>query len=231
MLARGSIPVVIALGLLGISTLAVAGEKPNPPGKLPTRERCERLVEQLVNPGKAPFRSDDVPRLPKGITTSDLYRSQAKIAEAYNDLSDNIEAALPVLMKHIDDNRFSYVFESGSGNYTKATVGDACNAIVWNHVEPYAPLVTVMDEARRQYPSFVEECGGLKLWWKGRSGRSLAELQVEGIEWALHRKRPDYFESEREWVEAKRKLEKMAREVRASNKSVHVDHHVQFFSK
>jgi len=58
----------------------------------------------------------------------------------------------------------------------------------------------------------------------------LADLQLEGIEWALRQPKPDYF-SRREWATAKKSLKRLAGQIRESKKPIRVEHKVQFFSK
>jgi hypothetical protein len=225
---------VLALGALAtFAAPASAGEKPDPPKKGLTAAQCERLVEQLANQAGAPFRQPYVMELPEGVTNGTLRERQQKIAAAYNKLSDNFESALPVLVQHVNDRRFSYVYEDGvSGVYEKATVGDACRRIVEAHVEVYHEHVRGFDETERARSLwFLEDRGGVKKWWKGRQGNSLAELQREGIEWVLRQKRPGHFRTEEEWAAAKKALEKMAADVRDSGKPIRVKHTVLFFSK
>jgi hypothetical protein len=97
-------------------------------------------------------------------------------------------------------------------------------------VEVYRPKVTtVSGEIPRCALWFIDNaCGGVKKWWKGRKGKPLAELQLEGIEWALRQKRPENFDSEKQWAQAKEALRKMARDIRASKKPIKVEHGFSF---
>src|SRR5262245_54811468 len=99
--------------LLGLLVLVVAGRADEAGDKKArlTPEECERLVKQLVNPGKPPFAEPYVHKLPKGLSESILYEKQKRIAAAYDKLSANIEDALPIIAKHVNDERFSYVHE------------------------------------------------------------------------------------------------------------------------
>ena len=156
-------------------------------------------------------------------------RSQPRTDE----LSDNIELSLPILMNHIKDKRFSYVYEEGiSGVYETANVGTACRRIVEEHVEVYRGLVTKTDEEGRSKSLwFIEDgCGGIEKWWKSRKGRTLAELQREGIEWALKQRKPDHFTA-REWAAAKKDLKAKSAQIRDARNAIRVEHKVQFFSK
>src|SRR5262249_349738 len=158
-----------------------------------------------------------------------------KIKVAYDKLSANIEVGLPILTKHVDDDRFSYVYEDvgTSGAFVKASVGVACSRIIEAHVEAYCRHVTRTDFAAiPRCPSFIhDECGGIDKWWKPRKKKTLAELQLEGIEWVLRQRKPRLFKSEREWTRAKESLKAMAKEIRNSGKPIKVKHEVQFFGK
>jgi hypothetical protein len=198
-----------------------------------TAAECERLVKQLISPYKPPFTKTYVHELPKGLEEDVLYERQKKIEAAYNKLSKNIEVALPILAKHLDDDRFSYVYEVGpSAVYQTMSVGGACARIIYAHVEVYQEHVTTWDGEKRHSLWFIfDHCGGIDKWWKRRKGKTLAELQLEGIEWALRQKKPKHFESDKEWAKAKKSLEKMAKEIRASKKPIKLKHEVEFFSK
>ena len=233
MLARATMRLIAILGLLAFAASVGAGEKHASPTKRLTAAQCERLVKRLVNPGQPPFTEDYVLHLPNGVSESSLWENQKPIAAAYDELSANIEVSLPVLMAHAADKRFSYVYEDGiSGVYECATVGGACIGIIVAHVEVYHTAVRKYDaDGRSKSLWFIsDECGGVEKWWKDRRGRSLADLQLEGIEWAMRQPKPDYF-SKREWVTAKKSLKSLAGQIRDSAKPIRVEHKVQFFSK
>jgi hypothetical protein len=222
--------VVLVLTLLG--AMAAAGGEGSDQESL-TLADCERVVEQLANPGKPPFTEVYVLDLPKGVRESDLRRQQQTIAEAYNALSANIEVAFPVLAAHIADKRFSYVYEDGvSGVYECETVGGACRRIIDEHVAFYEELVAKRDDDGRAKSVWFayDKAGGMEKWLKDRQGRSLAELQLEAVEWAVAQPQHDFF-SPAEWEAAKKSLHQAAKQLRDTKKPIHVEHRVQFFSK
>jgi hypothetical protein len=227
-----TIQLVTTLGFLSFATSGCAGEKPTSPTKRLTAAQCERLVKRLVNPGQPPFTEeyvliDDY----KGPSESSLRKKQKPIAAAYDELSANIEVSLPVLVTHAADKRFSYVYEVGiSGVYRCATVGTACRQIITAHVDVYHQAVRKYDADGRSKSLWFGEGQTLSAWWKDRKGRSLADLQLEGIEWALRQPKPNYF-SKREWATAKKSLKRLAGQIRESKKPIRVEHKVQFFSK
>ncbi len=119
---------ILTLGILAAVALnAEGGEKTAAKPKRLRAADCEKLVEQLANPNKPPFEKLYVLDLPEGSSEAELLKSFQKIGEAYDTLSANCEVALPALMKHIDDRRYSFVQEQpGSGVFRKKTVGEAC---------------------------------------------------------------------------------------------------------
>jgi hypothetical protein len=220
---------LITLGILAVIALSTdAGERPHSTKKRITAAECERLVTQLINPNKPPFKGDYY-TFPEKLDLRKIAKQQEKICGAYDSLSDNIEASLPILVEHVGDDRFSYVYEDvgTSGVITKASVGEACRQIIEAHVEVYRQEVTRTDFASiPRCPSFIGACGGVKKWWKSWKEKTLAELQVEGIEWARQLNKPRLFESEEEWTKAKKSLGKMAADIRASNKPIKVEDHL-----
>lgn len=217
-----------------LSASAVAGDQVRDKPKPLTAQECERLVQQLANPKPQPFAKSYVLRLPPGVSTAELARTQAPIAAAYDQLSANIETSLPVLMAHLDDERFSFVRQDGiSGVYMCTTVGGACSVIVDEHVMIYSAPVTKADsDGRRKslWYLYDEFDGDLAKWWKGREKKTLAELQLEPIDWALKQPQPKYF-SAKEWKDAQAKLEQMAKQIRSTNRPIEVVHQVSFFGK
>jgi len=219
--------------LLGLLVLVVPGrgdEAADKQARL-TPDECERLVEQFVNPGKPPFTGKGKPILPEGVSKSTIYERQKNVGPAYDKLSTNIEVALPILAKHVNDERFSYVYvQPSSGVYKTESVGGACSSIIHAHVEVHQQYTRKSrdDEGRSDSFSFIDAgCGGTNKWWKTRKHKTLAELQLEGIEWVLRQEKPEYFKSDEDWTRAKTALEKMAKEIRDSRKPIKVKHELR----
>jgi hypothetical protein len=220
--------------LVALASLAAAPfVTPTTKGKPRTEKQCEELVKQLVNPDKPPFSERSVLKL-SGVTEKDLRKKQEKIRRAYNELNANVEAALPVLIKYIDDERFSYVYEDGwSGAYVKQSVGGACREILFGRVELYHQHTTSWSGPPfSSLESFIyKERGGLEKWWQKRKGKPLADLQLEALEWAIRQPQPKHFKSKEKWDKAVKELEEMAREIRTSKKPYAVKNELWFFGK
>jgi hypothetical protein len=226
----------LSLGALAVlaafAALVRAGEHAGPATSHLAASECDQLVKELVYPGKPPFKGAYV--FPEKLDLRTVRAKQKRVKAAYDRLSDNIDVALPVLVEHADDNRLSYVFEDvgTSGVITKASVGWACCEIVEAHVEVYRRHLTRLDFASSpRSPSFIAACGGIRRWWKARKGKPLAELQLETAEWASRQGRPKLFESDEEWEETRRAVQKMAADIRVSGRPILVEHHVDFFGK
>src|SRR5262249_39738341 len=170
---------LVALGVLAAS--GGAGDKDKPKKPLTARQ-CEDLVKQLVNPDKPPFKERYVLNLTKE-DLDNIREKQAKIAEAYEALSASIETALPVLVKNVGDERFSYVCEESNGAFVKRTVGGACYDIIAARVEVYHRHVRRDDgnSPPRSLHFIGDECGGVEKWWGEREGKALAELPLEAL--------------------------------------------------
>jgi hypothetical protein len=212
-----------------IAPLATAAEPGDGPGetKRPvTRAECEQLVARLVYPHKPPFAGHDTLKPPANMDREAL----AKIKAAYDTLSDNFEVSLPVLVKHADDERFSYVYEDAGTScaFVKGDVGWACCRIIEAHVEVYREHLEYEDPSHiLRCPSFIgDKWAEVRRWSKGRQGKALAELQLEAIAWALRQEKPRYFGSKAEWARALKAVKEMAKRIRASGEPIAVEHHL-----
>jgi hypothetical protein len=204
-----------------------AGENHGLPKQLLRPAECERLVAQLVNPNKPPFLP--VPHDPDYHLPDYDFRTQAKVKDAFDKLSDNIEAALPILMKHIDDQEFAYIYEDPSGGYVRFNVGHACRRIVQAHVEVHHSCF----QGQRPFLFFIRGgCGGIERWWESRKGKPLAELQLEACEWVLGQKKPDWwFQPEESWSQGLQGVEQLVKQLRQSKKPIVIQRHIEFVRK
>jgi hypothetical protein len=227
----------VACLLVSLVATAAAGKSPNRKKGPVTEADCEQLVKQLVNPEKPPFKEPYVHDLPKSTDEGELWRKQAKIKAAYDKLSDNIEIALPVLMKHIHDDRFSFVYEElygTSGGYLKESVGGAFREIIAVHVEVNKEYTTRWnyDGDTPHRPSFIlNGCGGFGKWSKTRKGKTLAALQLEAIEWVMKQKKPKYYKSEKDWKTALTWVKDLAEKIQATKKPIKVKYHLRLHSR
>ena len=193
-----------------------------------TTEQCEQAVEQLVNPDKPPVigRHMEAEDFPPGFI-SGLRVKQKPIEAAYQKLSSSIESALPILVKHADDHRYSHIYvDPHSGFFHKADVSETCDYLIRDHVEVYRRHTSGLNES--SIPKSIYFVGNIAAWWKGREGKTLAELQLEGIEWAIHQPKPKHFKSEDQWAKAVRSLKEMARIIMVTRRPIEVKSEFQF---
>jgi len=204
-----------------------------------TRDVCEKWVEQLASKTEPPFDEGEdgyVLRLPRGITESGLIKAQLPVREAFNSLSENLDVALPIVVKHIDDKRFSYVQEEPSnGVYFQVSVGSACRKLLDQQIAVYKPNIRSIGGGKiageppfAHKPEFV---GSDEKWWETRKNKSLVELQLEAVEWAIAFEKKMGFESPAEEKKSLGPLEIQATQLRRTLQPIRVKPELYFFSK
>lgn len=219
----------LLLGIVAFHTDLSCGDETDLESRKVTRDDCRRWIEKLANPSKPPFQTRSAEDLPAGTDQSSLFRQQKPIVEAYNELSRNIDVALPLLAESFSDDRFSYVFEV-NGPYHIQTVGEACQRIVSTHVNVYRRTIRKADATGHWITLLSYEPDpiyGKDLSW---ARRALKDLQLERIDWACRQQKPKKF-SDEEWQAALQNLTRMGDEIRSTGKAIQVDHRLQLFSK
>jgi hypothetical protein len=69
-------------------------------------------------------------------------------------------------------------------------------------------------------PAFIQDAGGLEKWFVSRKEKSLAELQIEAIEWAIRFEKLKGFSTPTEEERIIPALEKEREEIRRSSKPI-----------
>lgn len=184
-----------------------------------SRTRCERMVERLVNHAEPPFKGyrAEHDAIPSSKRRGILDEQKKRVNRAYDALNDDIESALPVLVKHLRDQRFSHIRQDPATDaWHRVDVGMACDEIVQMHVEVYRGCI---NRSRVSLHFIRDECGGVAKWWQARKGKPLLELQLEACAWVLrHRTKPDWYPSNFDWNQALRCVERKVRKLRESKK-------------
>jgi hypothetical protein len=114
---------------------------------------------------------------------------QGRVWRVVKKLIGNVEDAWPVLVEHLDDERYSVTvdFEGFDERYNW-TVGDVCRQLVSRTLsEAYYQELKPRSlnlYRKMRYPGFGINRQELKKWCTARSDRSLYELQVETCGWA-----------------------------------------------
>jgi hypothetical protein len=124
------------------------------------------------------------------------FRAQHKILQTWNRLNAEIEHAFPVLLKHLNDERYSLTIQNGKGCDYDYSVRGLCNHIIdkhlrvwefWVEAKPTGHFVRgpLIDWQGREFGSF-DWRAEVKKTPKDRDP-SLFALQVKGFDWAIRR--------------------------------------------
>jgi len=142
------------------------------------------LVASLASPNeKATTKHGAEPqvRFPAGYDVE----AQRRIDHTRKQLQDNFEDALPFLVEAMDDSRYCMTVSWAEGDaYYNYSVGAVCRDIIASQLEVYRNTIRFSDAPhwnRYNYPLISTQ------QMKKRAGRSLAELQVEAIDWAINK--------------------------------------------
>jgi hypothetical protein len=120
--------------------------------------------------------------------------AQRRVDEARKALHDNFEEALPHLIDALDDQRYSMTVNWADGDaYPNYSVGEVCRNVIASQLEVYRDKIRFSVKRWHEYNYPVS-----KTWWKTRKDRSLAELQLEAIDWAIERRKTESEKERRE---------------------------------
>jgi len=133
----------------------------------------------------------------------------ADVKAAYDTLSLHFPDSLPSLIGGLSDRRYSYWQEVPSnGAFVCHDVGDACYEIIAAHIEVYRRYLRVLDRTGvPRTPHFLSAMGGVKKWYEARAEKSLFDLQLEALEWALQQP-PDKRVEQADWNKSVSALQK-----------------------
>ncbi|HWE40707.1 MAG TPA: hypothetical protein VG406_29465 [Isosphaeraceae bacterium] len=166
---------------VGVLSAPLRGRCEGPPKKPPSRN-YKQLVAQLVSPNRKATTDVDFVRFPAGYDV----KAQDRIDSVRKVLQDNFEAALPSLINALDDDRYCMTIDWADGDaYYNKSVSDICRDILASQLEVYRDKIRFGGPThwhRYDYGPISKE------WWQKRKNRSLAELQVEAIDWAIKRR-------------------------------------------
>ncbi len=179
---------IIALSLYGVKPIQAQQRATN----VEHKKKIETLIEKLASRNKQPVinaQDDREIEIPRGYSVD----AQKDILVAWKELLAFGDEAVPPLVAHLADNRYSYTEKSGPGTYYNRSVGDACTTILGNLINVYGRLTR--PEFTGNPPEFFPDSfyGGkksakaieLKRWFDKRHDKILWELQVEAARWAV----------------------------------------------
>src|SRR5262245_13088277 len=148
-----------------------------------TNNRYTELISQLVSPNEKPTTKNGADSSVKFPVSYDV-KAQKRIEAARQALYDDLENALPYLARALDDKRYSMTINWADGDaYYNKSVGDICLNVIEAQLEVYRDKIRFGGPGqwnRYTFPITRE-------WLEKRKGRSLAELQVEAVQWAIDR--------------------------------------------
>jgi hypothetical protein len=158
--------------------------------KEPAKGKYAKLVSQLASPNKEPEtsnRGNNSVWFPKEYD----FKAQERIGRVRKLLQKECEAALPVLAESLADDRYCYTMDFHGDGYYNITVGGAVEEIIATHLEIYRDQITFDGPAhwnRFRFPNITKE------WLTTPKVRSLVEMQLEAIDWAIERCREEQKE-------------------------------------
>jgi hypothetical protein len=186
-MSRGlELRLALSVGLLLAFSNRGIGGPPSSKDELP--KEYGELVRMLVSPNEKPTAqggANPSAKFPEGYDV----KAQKRIKAARQKLHDNFEKALPFLIDAIDDNRYCMTIDWAEGDgYYNYSVGRVCRDVIASQLEVYRPKIRFSGPQHWHRYNY----GPInKPWWHARKGRSLAELQVEAIDWAIKRRKAE----------------------------------------
>jgi hypothetical protein len=187
-------------GLVAFCPATAVGEEPNPNRNKDTispefakevKFDAKQLIEQLENhnapPKLVPGRSDgDDPIFDRRYKWSE----DDRIARATQALVDHADDALPELLKHFDDKRYSMTdYSSVDAGANNDDIGEVCWRIVVESLsQPFCEHIPDGDDLA--YKLRIADRGAsadLRTWCAERRDKKFYELQIEQCELAIER--------------------------------------------
>ena len=164
-----------------------ASEKQESPAMKPSDARA--AVEALANRNPAPNLTGPDNSRPIFAEKFD-WSEDKRVWDAVPALVRHAEEAWPVLVKHLDDDRYCIALETAESGFTcNWTVGDMCREVVarnlaeayYQNLRPLTQLVA----ARMSRPEIARDKKKLKAWCEEQSKKKLYDLQIEMCHWAM----------------------------------------------
>jgi hypothetical protein len=180
------------------SPAAPAEKRPASPAnelkKKLTEHDIRALIDKLVSPNPKPITGDEDPkeapdyRLPPGFDRE----KQELVRKAVGDLEVLGPRAFPFLIDRWDDKRYCLTVSEGINGYCRnQTVGKTCEMIVFNQIQPFGKWQGINETGlkyvwRPNYPvHFLSSKKDAKKWCEERKRKTLAEIQLEVLDWAI----------------------------------------------
>jgi hypothetical protein len=203
---------ILGAGMLLVSLQECSGDDAE--AKADAKRDYRALVAELASPNNEPTtfkRAGGRVKFPARYNV----KAQRRIDEVRRILQDNIEESLPFLVEALDDKRYCMTIDWGDGDaYYNRSVGSICQNVIESHLEIYRDKIGFSGPQhwkKYTYPISKE-------WWQARKDRSLVELQIEAVDWAIELRKVDDMEARTDPAKELADLRKLRDEVESSQK-------------
>ncbi len=178
--------------------------------KPPSDQQIRHWIEELAN--EQPARRFETPN---DRLTKTERASLEKVEAAYRQLTEHFLLALPLLIEHLDDDRYSFPTEHPtSGVFQNQTVGQACRNIIQRKILLRNP--TFIDH--REIAVWIEMPID-STWYNRVSKMSLFEMQIDSLDWLL--KQPKITGvSDQQWNDEMKKLQEFRSKFQQEGRAV-----------
>jgi hypothetical protein len=168
------------------------------------RKRVELLIGELRSVNKDPNpKFEPIRGFPKDYDGE----AQKRIEKARRKLIHLGKDAFPILIEHLKDT--SYSRSICTAILRSLSVGDVCFQIIEEQVDLAGMRYKSREGSDGEYHVhrgyFSQYCkgawytrDGLRKWWKEHQHRSLREMQIEALKWAIERERKIGFPEEKD---------------------------------
>lgn len=208
------------LTLASLGSLPLTSSRPLAAQSISKTERAPakdyaKLVRQLASSNQQATRIIRLRKPKVDFPAGYDAESQRRIDEVRNQLQVDFEQSLPHLIDALEDNRYCMTVVLGEGDdYSNYSVGDVCRDIIASQLEIYRDGISFFNAShsrRYNYPLIN------KRQLLERKGQSLAELQVEAIDWAKAKRLKELDEDDPDRADIT-KLEVLRKQVLDSGK-------------
>jgi hypothetical protein len=195
------------LGIFVLGCPAIA-RSADPPTKRQA-QKYRALVEQLASPNKEA--TTHVNGDPEKVIFPKDYDVQAQksVGAARAELHQNFAEALPYLIDGLEDKRYSMTVSIVDGEaYYNYSVGQICRELICLELEVYRDsfIFTKQEYHAFNYPISKE-------WYSTRTKKTVPELQIEAIDWAITKGRGGRRSDQFDQSESFARLQKLRAEI------------------
>lgn len=158
-------------------------------------QEISRLIETLASPNSEPYWPEgtdncDPPHYPLQYD----HEAQKRIFKAREELYSKGFTAVPLLVKHANDRRYSCTVNRGK--WTNRDIGGVCRELVSNYVEVYQPFWHETLPTNISWFCDTPYRNNLGVRWQAHKNLCQREIQLKAVEWALKKQDGRVFVNE-----------------------------------